>query len=119
MRMFKQPAATIGPQVLQSAAAATGNGAALDISQPGKGGFSTVVFQLTGTFTATVTFEGTVDGTNWGAIQVVPTATGTAATTATGTGLFRADVRGLAKVRARVSAYTSGNVTVEALAVAD
>jgi len=44
------------------------------------------------------------------AVQAVPLATGTAATTATAAGLYRVDTRGLVALRARVSAFTSGTI---------
>src|SRR5512136_1082752 len=44
----------------QSAAGATGNGTALDCA-----GLEVVACQVTGTFVGTVTWEGTVDGTNF------------------------------------------------------
>lgn len=102
--------------LMQSAAAATGNGTALDCSLPNDG-FEAAVLQVSGTFSATVTFEATVDGTNWIAVQGTNLNSSAAASTATAAGLFRFDVRGLVQLRARVSAYTSGNVTVRACAV--
>lgn len=104
------------PIVLQPAAAATGNGTAIDLALPNDG-FETVGVQLSGTFSATVTFEATIDGTNWIAILLTNLNAGTTATTATAAGLFRFDAKGLFQFRARVSAYTSGNVTVTALAI--
>lgn len=103
--------------VMQSAAGATGDGTALECV-PGDGAvLGTAVLQLSGTFTATVTFEATVDDSNWIAIQGTNLNAGTAASTATAAGLFRFNLAGLSKLRARVSAYTSGNVTVAAHAV--
>ena len=94
---------------LQVAATATGNGTPLNVL-----GKSTVAFQLSGTFVATVTFEGTVDYHTWIAITARDVASGGTATTATTTGIYVADCAGLLFVRARVSAYTSGSVTVVA-----
>jgi hypothetical protein len=68
-----------------------------------------VAVQLFGTFTATVTFEGTVDGTNWVAMNMVPAASATGASTATTAGFWSTDTRGLAGLRARVSAFTSSD----------
>lgn len=92
---------------LQSAAAATGNGTEADVK-----GLTALALQVTGTFSATVTWEGTLDGTNWIAIVVLNRNAGTQATTATAAGLYLANVAGLALFRARVSAFTSGAVTV-------
>lgn len=100
------------PVRMQSAAAATGNGQDLDTSN--LGGAS---IQLSGTFTATVTFEGTTDGSNWVAVLATNRTSGSAATTATGAGIFFIAAQGLVKVRARVSAYTDGEVTAVGIAV--
>jgi hypothetical protein len=68
--------------------------------------------QVTGITTATITWEGTVDGTNWVAIQAVDLGTGTAATTATANGIYRINCTGLVEVRARISAHTTGTIYV-------
>lgn len=91
---------------MQTAAAATGNGEELDMN-----GFNVALFHVTGSFSATITWEATVDGTNWAAWPAI-NSSGASATTATATGLYRMDVFAASAVRARVSAYTSGNVTV-------
>ena len=95
---------------LQSAAGATGNGTPIVSEDLGS-----VTCQVTGTFVGTVTWEGTVDGTNWAAVRAEPLSTGTLATTATTTGLYRVACAGLHQVRGRVSAYTSGAITVTAM----
>jgi hypothetical protein len=74
---------------------------------------NSAAWQISGTFVGTVTFEGTVDGTNWVATAVVPVgATRTLATTATAAGAWQQNVAGLAGVRARCSAFTSGTIAV-------
>ena len=101
---------------LQDAAAATANGTHFGV--PGLGA---VAFQVTGTFSATVTFEGTVgenEGGTWVAIRAVNQNDGVTATTATAAGLYLVNAAGLTFVRARVSAYVSGSVTVVARSVA-
>lgn len=78
-----------------------------------------VAVQLAGTFTATVTFEATVDNTNWVSLELLPTTdisdTGLTAT-ATAAGVFVSKVPlAVSGVRARVSAFTSntsGVITV-------
>lgn len=97
-------------ETLQNAAAATGNGTAIDVK-----GYHSVVLDVTGAFTATVTFEGTIDDANWVAIGVKPVADTAAVTTATAAGMFKLpiDIDALSQIRARISAYTSGNVTVK------
>jgi len=70
-------------------------------------------WQITGTFSGTVTFEGTVDGTNWVATAVIPVgSTRTLTTTATAAGIWVQSTVGLTAVRARCSAYTSGTIVV-------
>ncbi len=78
-----------------------------------------VGFQLTAHgATLTVTFEGTVNGTDWVSLlrreigaEAVP-----AGTTAAGNGVFVVDAAGLLKVRARASTVSGGTVTVDAIA---
>ncbi len=105
-------------QLLQSAAAATGNGTALVTTDVNNGALTTLTMQVTGITTATITFEATVDGSNWIAVACTNLNDGTAATTATANGLFRLTCLGLVSVRARISAYTSGTITVIGVAVA-
>ena len=103
---------------MQSAAVATGNGTAITVTNATDGAYSVLVCQVKGITTATVTFEGTVDGTNWVAIGFTSLADGsTVATTATADGLYRCTVLGLLQVRARISAWTTGAVTVTGLLV--
>lgn len=90
----------------QTAATATGNGTAAAVS-----GYGAITFQVTGTFTATVTFEATVDGSTWVALPVYDTSLARQ-TTATAPGTFQANISGYSSVRARVT-WTSGtSVTV-------
>lgn len=97
---------------LQSAAAATGNGTAMDVE-----GLAVVGIQVTGTFSGTVTFEGTTDGTNYVAVRTYNHADGAKATTVTAPALLQIPVAGLKNLRARVSAYSSGAITVVGLGV--
>jgi len=98
---------------LQSAATATGNGTALDV-----GLYGGVAVQITGTFSATVTFEATIDRTNWIAVKADNLNDRTSATTATAAGIFQIPLSGAVQFRARISAYSSGSVTVKARGVA-
>jgi len=100
---------------LQAAVAATGNGIEVDMRQVGL-----MFVEISGTFVGTVTFEGTVDGTNFFAIGLKTAADGAAVTSATAPGQWKmiSDTV-LRSFRARVSAYTSGNITVKALTVLD
>ena len=72
-----------------------------------------VTYQLFGTWVGTVTFQGTIDNSNWYSVRAEPLATGTFAATATGTGLFRVDASGLAFVRVKFTTRSSGTVSVQ------
>ncbi len=96
---------------MQAAAGATGNGTAIITADA-----AALVMQIAGTFVGTVSFEANIDNTNWVAIQAVNLGDGSVATTATASGLFGCIVAGLYAVRARVSAWTSGTITVTGLA---
>ena len=98
--------------VFQNGATATGNGTAHEARMVNDGQYYDCTFQVTGITTATITWEATIDGTNWVSILATNLTSGTAAATATANGLYRATVQGLAQVRARISAYTSGTIVV-------
>jgi hypothetical protein len=98
-------------QNLQTAAVATGNGTPMDVS-----GFRWLGIQVVGITSATITWEATIDGTNWFGILASPPSTGTGALTTTADGVFRVDVAGLAAFRARISTWVSGTINVIALA---
>ena len=67
----------------QSAAVATGNGTAASVL--GRGGLAV---QVTGITTATVTWEGTIDGTNYVGLYATNIATGVLGLTATANGVY-------------------------------
>lgn len=67
-----------------------------------------VGIQVAGTFSATVQFEGTVNGATWTAVTGTPVGGGAAVSSTTATGAWRLSTAGMQSVRARVSAYTSG-----------
>ena len=96
---------------LQSAAGATGDGTPFEVA-----GCASVGFQMTGTFVGTVTFECRLDGSTWDSLECKNVETGAKVTTATAPGTFTAAVGGIQEVQARVSAWTSGSITVDALA---
>ena len=101
-----------GVTTLQSAAGATGNGTVFQVD-----GCRSAMFQVSGTFVGTVTFEATVDGTNWVtyALGDISSTSRVHATSQTTPGIYVADdLAGLMAVRARISAYTSGAITVVA-----
>lgn len=107
-----------GELTLQDAATATGNGTALGVTNITDGARPVIGLQVTGIDSDTITWEATIDGTNWASVQVVPLATGTAATTATANGLYRFSSAGILKFRARISTHGSGTITVVALVAA-
>lgn len=98
--------------LLQDAATAVGNGTAVNVSL-----LANAAFQVSGVFVGTVVFEQTLDGTNWIGLSCVNSATRQPATSTTGPGNFQADVRDALQVRARVSAFTSGAISVDLLAI--
>lgn len=74
---------------------------------------SAAAWQITGTFSGTVTFEATVDGTNYVAVAVVPVGgTRTLTTTVTAPGVWQMNVAGYTSARARCSTYTSGSIVI-------
>ncbi len=81
-------------------------------------GASTVSLDLRGTFSLTVEVAGSVDGTNWTLLAVRSISGGSylAAVTGTAAGAWVAACAGFAKIRARVTAYTSGAATATLLA---
>jgi hypothetical protein len=91
---------------LQSAVNATGNGNVFNVA-----GFETLSVQVSGTFTATVTFEGSNDNSTWAAVPFFNSG-GTNASTASAAGMFTTNLLGYELFRARVT-WTSGtSVTV-------
>jgi len=80
------------------------------------GGQSTVGFNIASTSgTLTLSFEATIDNANWFAISATPVAGGVTVTSATGNGQWLADTGGFYAVRARISSFTSGSMTVSLL----
>jgi hypothetical protein len=96
---------------LQSGATGLSDGTAIEV-----GSYSTLVLYINISATATVTFEVSVDGTNYVTIigKFAQTASTASVTTTTATMLF--GVSGYKFFRARVSAYTSGTIDVSGYA---
>jgi hypothetical protein len=94
---------------LQNAATATANGSTFVTSLG-----HVVSFQVSGTFVGTVTFEGSNDATNWTSLSCLSLDATTVTSTATAPGFTRCNVNAIPSVRARISAYTSGSITVTA-----
>jgi len=97
-----QTASTSANTTMQNAVSATANGTSLSVA-----GYGTAVVAITGTFVATVTFEGTTDaGTTWTSLSAIKLGAGTLSLITT-TGLYRITTTGIDSIRARVT-WTSG-----------
>lgn len=105
-----QQSASTGPVSLTSATCPGSGCVALPIS-----GYGVVGFQIAGTYSGTISFEGSIDGSNWVAMTVYPSNSSTGVTTTTSTGVWSGGVGGLQAVRARMSSYSSGTATVSLL----
>lgn len=92
---------------LQNAATATDVGTAMNVD-----GYGVATLQITGSFTATIQFEGSVDGQNFVPITAHNRNDGTTSLTATAPGIYEIDCRGLQLIRANITSYTSGSITV-------
>lgn len=95
---------------MHSAAVATGNGTVADVAN-----YDVIGIQVAGISGDTITWEASIDGSNWVGILVAPITTGTAALTTTANGVFALDCSGLVLFRARISTYSAGTITVTAL----
>ena len=90
----------------------TGNLGALNAEvQIESHGCATVSIDLRGTFVATVQVQGSVDGVNWVLIPVRSAVGGPFAAGVTAVGVYSASCVGFTRVRAIVTAYTSGTAT--------
>ena len=80
---------------------------ALVCEVPTRGGAATVL--ITGTFTAVLQFEASVDGTTYSSVAAYPVAGGASVTATTNTaGCWQIKAGGFRFVQVRCSAYTSG-----------
>lgn len=82
---------------------------AVQISVDGAGA---VGLQITGTFTGTVSFEGSLDCQTYVALNMHPLNSTVAASSATAVGAWSSNVGGVSCVQARMSSYTSGTAVV-------
>lgn len=79
------------------------------------GELTSVGVDVRGTFVGTITFEASINGTDWSTLSMLPSnaSQNTAlVTTATGVGTWIGSMAGLSRFRARFSAYTSGLATI-------
>lgn len=105
--------ATVGTGTLQSAATGSGNGTTL--STVGMNSAVLTVNCATCSGGTQVNFEGTQDGTNYSLINGMQLGTANAPaaiTTTSGIAVWKFDVAGLQNIRARISAYSAGTITV-------
>lgn len=71
-----------------------------------------ISIKITGTWVATLTFQVSVDGTNWDTFQVLNIGTNATVSTTTANGVFGAAIGGYLQVRIIATAFTSGTVTI-------
>ena len=95
-------------QAALTSATCPGSGCAVVQTVGGAG----IGVQITGTFTGTLQFEGSVDGVTFVAVNMTPPNSTTPATSATSAGVWTGGVGGLLVFRVRCSAYTSGTAVV-------
>jgi hypothetical protein len=76
------------------------------------------VLAIAGTFVGTIAFEGRGPDNNWYPLNVLQRGTGAIGSTTSIPGLFEVNVRGINAVRANITKYTSGNITVKGQAQA-
>lgn len=75
-------------------------------------GAGAVGVQLTGTFTGTLQFEASINGSTFVALNMLPSNSTTAATSATAAGAWSGNCGGYRIFRVRASAWTSGTASV-------
>jgi hypothetical protein len=90
-------------------------GDSLSLTLTGQAGAAVALTDI-GAGVLEVTFEGSVDGANFFSLSGTNQATGVQGTTATANGLWLFATAGLARLRVRVTAWTSGHVNVDAKA---
>lgn len=73
---------------------------------------STAIFVISGTWSATLTFEASVDGTTFFSVPAILIGSSTIGSTTTANGAYGIAVGGYYAVRVRASSYTSGTATV-------
>lgn len=79
-------------------------------------GANSVAIQLGGTWVGTQTFEGSIDGGDFYAVHTAPIGGAVAVSSATANGWWTINCSGMAYVRVRFSAYTSGTTRVTLVA---
>jgi hypothetical protein len=109
VRQDAQPAAAIAtvPTTLSTTTCPGSGCVPLDVT-----GYASVGIQITGTWTGTHTFEGSVDAATYQALNCVATNGSSAVTTTTSNGVWVCSAAGLKSVRVRFSTASSGSSVV-------
>lgn len=94
---------------LLTAVTAAGAGTGIDIS-----GLDFVALNVRGISVAVMTFQASIDGTNWDDVYALTMGTFTLSTTTSGNGNFLVSVAGYRYLRANITSYGSGTITVNA-----
>lgn len=98
-----------GSMTAQGATCAVSNACVVTPTLPNDTGGAT--FTLSGTWSGTVQFEASGDNqTSWVALNVTPSNSTTAVTSATANGTWQANIVGYTNVRLRTSTYSSGTI---------
>lgn len=95
-----------------SAPSASATGAVMNCT-----GLVGALVQITGTFVAIVTFQGTIDGSNWVAIRTENVNTGVVATTATVAGMYYVPFAGIRRFRANLARTSGDDIMVTSIGV--
>lgn len=82
-------------------------------------GLSSVAFEISGTFSGTVVFEYSINGSSWHSLGCLRASTGLIESSASSSGVWTAQIAGCLYVRIRCSAYTSGTISAYMRAVID
>ncbi|MCK9328752.1 MAG: hypothetical protein M0Q94_02630 [Candidatus Cloacimonetes bacterium] len=98
---------------MQNGAVAIGNGISLDVS-----GMGTAICQVSGTFVGIITFEASLDNVIFNSIDAQDINGGLISPSVTSAGFYKIPCGGVKYIRARISAYTSGSITVNGYAEA-
>lgn len=102
---------------MQNGATANGNGTSLAVA-----GFATAILNITASVAmsggTTINFEASVDDTTWVSVMALNVGTSTIASSTTTTGDWALQIAGYKSVRARISAYSAGTITIKGYAIA-
>lgn len=105
-------------RLLQNAAVATGVGLSLNPLDVADGPFNLLTAQVTGITSATITWQVTIDGTNWVNVMAKNVTDNNSAVTTTANGIFMINVAGTRGVRANITVYATGTIYVHGVLTA-